>query len=238
MKKDVLFFVSAALILGSCSPKFYSPNTHNVPLLSEQGEVNLNVSGNGNQVEFQGAYAVTDGFAIQANGGLFIPSDLDNGDGGSAEFGEIGLGYFKPIAENFVFETYALAGYGNVENHLVSTVEVNPGTTGKISANLYRFGIQPSFGYKSDYFSAAVSSRFVNVSYNNVDGNLIYEDKDQEDYLNANSSNFMIEPAITLRGGFERFKLQFQYGYSINVTQSNFRQDNSHFTIGLNFNFK
>jgi hypothetical protein len=238
MKKDVLFFASVALILGSCSPKYYSPNTHNVPLLSEQGEINLNVSGNGNQVEFQGAYAVTDGFAIQANGGLFIPSDLDNGDGGSAEFGEIGLGYFRPITENWIFETYALAGFGKLENHLPSTMENNPGTTGKISANLYRFGIQPSFGYKSEYFSAAVSSRFVNVSYNKVDGSLIFENMDQEDYLNANSSNFMIEPALTIRGGFERFKLQVQYGYSINVTQSSFRQDNSHLTIGLNFNFK
>lgn len=237
MKRDALIFTSLALILASCSPKFYSPNTHNVPLISEQGETNLSVTGNANQVEFQGAYGVTDGFAIQASGGVFIPSDLDNGDGGSGNFGEIGLGYFKPITENWIFEAYGLAGYGTLENHFPSSIENNPGTTGKISANIFRFGVQPNFGYKSKHFSAAVSSRFVNVSYNQVNGSFIFENKDQEDYLNANSSNFMIEPALTIRGGFERFKLQVQYGYSINVTNSDFRQDNSHFTVGLNFNF-
>lgn len=237
MKRDALIFTSLALILASCSPKFYSPNTHNVPLISEQGETNLSLSGNVNQVEFQGAYGVTDGFAFQANGGVFIPSDLDNGDGGSGNFGEIGLGYFKPITENWIFEAYGLAGYGTLENHFPSSIENNPGTTGKISANIFRFGVQPNFGYKSKHFSAAVSSRFVNVSYNQVNGSFIFENKDQEDYLNANSSNFMIEPALTIRGGFERFKLQVQYGYSINVTNSDFRQDNSHFTVGLNFNF-
>ena len=233
-----LFFLVVGFGFASCSPKFYSPNTQNVPLISEKGETNLTLSGNGNQVEFQGAYGISENIALQANGGLFIPSDLDNGNGGSGKFLEFGGGYFKPLNNNLVFETYAIIGLGSFENHLLSATNSNPQTMGNISANLLRVGIQPNFGYKSKYFSAAVSSRIVNLSYSKEKGDLIFEGEHQADYLKNNSSNFLVEPALTIRGGLEKFKLQLQYGYSLNLSNSDFRQDNSFFTIGLNFNFK
>ena len=79
--KNYILVVFGAL-LTSCSPKFYTPNTQNVPLLSEKDETNLTLSGNVNQIEFQGSYAITNNMAIMANGGLFIPANLDNGNGG------------------------------------------------------------------------------------------------------------------------------------------------------------
>jgi len=237
-KKLILLVVGFGFGFASCSPKFYSPNTQNVPLISEKGETNLTLSGNGNQVEFQGAYGITENIAIQANGGLFIPVNLDNGNGGSGKFIEIGGGYFNPISKNWVFETYGILGIGSFENHLPTTKNDYPLTNGDISANILRVGVQPNFGYKSKYFSAAVSSRFVNLFYNNIKGNLKFENKNQQDYLNENSSNFLVEPAITLKGGFERLKLQVQYGYSINLSNNDFKQDKPYITLGVNFNFK
>ena len=172
-----------------------------------------------------------------ANGGLFIPSDLDNGNGGSGKFLEIGGGYFTPVSDHFVFETYGLIGFGGFENHLPSTTESQPSTQGNLSAKIFRVGIQPNFGFKSQYFSAALSSRFVNLNYNDIEGDLIFEDVNQVDYLTEHNSNFLIEPALTIRGGFEKIKLQVQYGYSFNLTNSDFRQDESILTVGLNFNF-
>jgi len=229
------------LIIGfvfmSCNPKFYTPNTQNVPLISEKGETDLTISGNGNQVEFQGAYGITNHFAVKLNGGLFIPTDGTNGNGGSGKFAEVAGGYFKPIGDNWVFETYGLIGYGSFENHLPSTIQANPATEGDISANIIRLGIQPNFGYKTKHFSAAVSSRFVNLSFNNIKGDLIYAGTDQTAYLKDNSSNFLVEPALTLKAGFEKIKLQMQYGYSYNLSNSAFRQDNVFVTIGLNYKF-
>src|SRR5690554_5521129 len=96
------------LIIGfvfmSCNPKFYTPNTQNVPLISEKGETDLTISGNGNQVEFQGAYGITNHFAVKLNGGLFIPTDGTNGNGGSGKFAEVAGGYFKPIGDNWFFK--------------------------------------------------------------------------------------------------------------------------------------
>ncbi len=232
-----LAFLFVGLGIASCSPKFYTPNTLNVPLISKKGESNLTLSGNDHQAEFQGAYGIANNIAVKANGGLFIPSDLDNGNGGSGKFIEFGGGYFNAINEHWVFETYGLLGFGNFENHLPSTKNDHPQTNGDISANILRVGIQPNFGYKSKYFSAAVSSRIVNLSYSNIKGDLIFEDVNQLNYLKDNSSNFLIEPAFTVRGGLEKFKLQLQFGYSLNLSNNDFRQDNSFLTLGLNFNF-
>lgn len=235
--KTLIILLSSAFIFAACSPKYYVPNTQNVPLISEKGETNVNVTGNGNQVEFQGAYGVSNAFAVQLNSGWYIPADLDNGNGGSGRFVEFGGGYFNTIRENWVLETYGIVGFGKFENHLPSTTMDSPQTNGDISANITRFGIQPNFGYKSKYFSAAISSRIVNLTYNNIDGDLIFENEDQVEYLKNNSSNFLIEPAITIKGGTEKIKLQLQYLYSANLTKSDFKQDNSLVSVGLNFKF-
>jgi hypothetical protein len=238
--KNLLLFIGFTTFLfctTSCNPKFYTPNTHNVPLLTEKGETNLSLSGNANQVEFLGAYGIGKNFAVVADGGLFIPKDLDNGDGGSGKFLEIGGGYFKPLDNHLVFEAYGLVGFGSVENHFPSTINSNPQTLGKISANILRIGIQPNFGYKTKYFSAAISARICNLSYNKIDGSLYYENEFQTDYLSKNSSNFLVEPALTIRGGLKKIKLQLQYGLSFNVSNADFRQDKNQLTVGLNFNF-
>ncbi len=226
------------IIAPACSPKYYTPNTQNVPLISEKGETNLTLSGNGNQVEFQGAYGVTENIAIKANGGLFIPPDLDNGNGGSGKFLEIGSGYFKPINEKVIFELYGVMGFGSFENHLVSTISTNPQTSGNISSNIFRIGVQPNIGFKGDHFTAAFSARLASLNYSNINGDLIFDKIDQSTYLKDNKSNFLIEPAITLKGGFEKIKIQVQLGYSINASNSDFKQDDLFLTAGLNFNFK
>jgi hypothetical protein len=126
-------------------------------------------------------------------------------------------------------------GTGSVENDLRSRATTNPTTTGVISANVLRYGIQPNFGFKSKYFSAAISSRIVNLNYSNIDGDLVYDGMSQRVYLDDNKSNFLFEPALTLRGGLERIKFQLQIGHSFNLSNSEFRQDNGYATVGLNF---
>ena len=132
---------------------------------------------------------------------------------------EVGGGYFTPISENFVFEAYGIVGIGTMENHFPASSGTNSESKGDISANVLRFGIQPNF------------------MYSNIDGDLIFNSENQIDYLNDNKSNFLLEPAITVRGGLEKFKLQLQYGYSYNLSNSDFQQDNSYLTVGLNYTF-
>ncbi len=226
------------LLLTNCNPIYYSPNSLNVPLLTSAGETNATVAGNTDQVEFQMAHAFSEKFAVLADGGLFIPKDLETGEGGSGKFLELGGGYLHPLSGNWVLEAYGLAGFGSFENHFP---EASPGpgspTVGDISASIFRWGVQPNFGFKSRYFSAAFSTRLVNVIYHNVEGDLIFNQVDQVDFLTENNSYWLAEPALTIRGGFEKIKLQAQLGLSYNITDPEFSQESSFITVGLNFNF-
>ena len=71
-----------------------------------------------------------------------------------------------------------------------------------------------------------------------LEGDLIFDEVNQVKYLEDNKSNLLIEPALTIRGGLEKVKLQLQYGYSLNLSNSDFTQDKGYLTLGLNFNLK
>ncbi|MBC7777913.1 MAG: hypothetical protein H7246_20940 [Phycisphaerae bacterium] len=239
MNKFLNLCIAISLFLSiGCSPKYYVPNTQNVPMVSAQGQTNLSVAGNGNQVEFQGAYGINDALALQINGGLVIPQEEDNGNGGSGKLIEGGLGYYSNINAGLLFDVYALIGFGSMKNDFPTTVPTYPNTTGKISAKMVRLGLQPSISYHQKYFSISGSARISSLSYNNVEGSLIFEDVDQVRYLEDNKSNFMIEPALTLRGGLEKLKVQIQLAKSFNLSNSSFKQDDTLLSVGLNFNFQ
>lgn len=231
----ILFFISALAITG-CSPKYYIPNTQNVPGISSKGQVSLSVVGNTNQTEFQGAYGITDKLAIQLNGG-FVPQKLDNGNSGSGKFVEGGLGYYHNFSDSWLFDTYALVGAGDVENSFPSTVSDYPGTSGKISANIFRCGLQPGLSFHKKYLTITGSARFSSLNYFGINGSLFFDEVNQQRYLESNNSSFLVEPALTLRTGFEKFKLQLQVLRSFNLTTPNFRQDYTLVSIGLHFNF-
>ena len=224
--------------MTGCNPIYYAPNSLNVPLFTEAGETNFTLAGNKRQAEFQGAYALTDNFALLVNGGLFARNNNERGNEGSGKFLEVGGGYLHPIDDNWVFEGYGLTGLGSVENHFNSD---SPGPitirTGDLSASLFRWGVQPNFGYRSRYFSAAISSRLVNLIYYDVEGDLMFDNVDQVIFLTENKSYLLAEPAITLRGEFENIKLQFQMGLSYNITDPKFLQETGFYTIGLHFAF-
>lgn len=234
--KSLLPLAALALFLGACTPYYYIPNTQNVPMVKEKGGNALVVAGNGNQFELQGAYGITDNLALQLNGGFVFPNDETDGDGGTGKIIEAGIGYYKNISPVLLFDVYALAGGGQMENHFPSTLSAYPATTGKISAGLARFSLQPSLSYHTKYFSVSASTRLSSLNYGNIKGSLIFGSEDQVVYLTDNKSNFLIEPALTLRAGLQRVKLQLQLLKSFNLSNSDFSQEEGLVTIGLHVN--
>lgn len=231
----ILFFISALAITG-CSPKYYVPNTQNVPAIGGKGQVNFTLAANSNQTELQAAVGITDKLAIQLNGG-YVPQKNSNGNSGTGKLIEGGLGYYHNFNDKWLFDTYLLAGGGTVENSFPSTVSDNPRTNGNISANLFRMGIQPGLTFRKRYFSMTGSARVSSLNYWDIDGNLVFEGDNQQTYLRNNNSNFLIEPALTLRTGFERLKFQLQIMRSFNLTNPGFKQDNTLVSVGLNLHF-
>lgn len=226
--KNFIFLLICTPLIG-CSPVYYVPNTQNVPVIKEKGQTNISFNINESEstegIEFQGAYGLTDKIALQFNADWVKSSDETSN--GSGYLFEIGPGYYKNLSKKFVFETYGLLGLGRLE------YEENNTNYQNINANFFRIGVQPSISFASKYFIASLSSRFSNLNYNSVNGN--YYDVE---YLKANNSQWLFEPALTLQLGFENVKLQLQYQHSVNLTDPNFIQDFELFSIGLKVNFR
>jgi hypothetical protein len=227
MKKIILllFFI----LLSGCGAVYYVPNTQNVPVIKEKGQTNLSLATNASEstdgFELQGAYGLTDKIAVQLNTDWV--SSSDGSSTGSGHLVELGVGYYKNLSKHFVFETYGLMGLGSTkyaDNYNNNSQE--------IKTNFFRLAVQPSISYSSKYFIASLSGRFANLNYNSVSGNY-YTDAD---YLKANNSFWLLEPALTLQAGFENVKLQLQFQISENLTDSNFSQDYSLVSLGLKVN--
>lgn len=235
---SILIGLAFIIITSACSPMFYSINSQNVPLLEAKGDGCLTVSGNTDIVGFQAAYGINDNVGLQLNGGIFIPKELDSGNRSSGKFIEGGLGYFKSFDNALTFETYGLFGIGSVENHLPATITVIT-APGELSGNILRYGIQPSLGYESNRFEAVISSRIVRLNYSTVEGFVNFEDAGQVDYFSADKSKFLIEPALTLRGGLDKIKVQVQIGYSLNMgkilDEKRYKHDKKFATVGLHY---
>lgn len=233
MEKMKLLIFVLCILSTACSPKFYVPNSQNVPMLQEKGQAIGTLSGNGDQVELQGAYAATNNLGVQVNTGFFIPQDEDKGSG-SGSFFELGAGYYTQLGDKFTFETYGLLGKGKLENRFWVT-NLDPNSFGKLNASLLRYGVQPSISFHTKHFGVGLSSRLLKLSYSNIEGDLIYRGDNQIDYLNENKSNFLAEPALTLRGGWEKIKMQLQIVGSFNSTNPDFKQDEGTVTMGVSY---
>ena len=224
--KNIIILLICAIVSG-CGPVYYVPNTQNVPVMKNKGQTNLSIGINSSEstdgFEFQGAYGLTDKFAIQLNTDWVKASDESSK--GSGHLIEFGPGYYKNLSKHFVFETYGLLGFGSLK------YENNYSSPQEISAKFLRIGLQPSISFSSKYFIASLSGRIANLNYNAVSGN--YSDVD---YLKTNNSFWLIEPALTLQAGFEDVKLQLQFQLSENLTDPNFIQDYSVFSLGLKVN--
>lgn len=232
------------IVMTSCSPKYYSPNTHNVPLISEKGELNVSTAITGADVtgvtgfELQGALGLTDNICTQLNIGT-LSSNYEN-DSGSASHLELGAGYYRNLSKHFIFETYGLLGFAKMD---IAMIPNNEGHTsiynknrGSLTSTILKKGAQANIGYRSKYFDLVASTKLSHVSHHSISGNLTYEGEHQGDYLRDNAQNIMLEPALTLRLGYKGVKFQIQTSRSTNLTNPDFRQVRSMTSLGASIN--
>ncbi len=226
------------IFLCSCNPVYYIPTTQNVSLIHQKGQIKLAIAANSDQIDVNGAYGIMKGLGFQLNGSLVFPKEEKKGNGGSGNLFEAGLGYYYNISPSFLFDTYALVGFGNMENHFIYDQSSNTNLGGDLSAKLLRIGIQPGISYHEKYGSISGTVRISNLEYSAIKGDLEYNGDDQLSYLNKNKSNIIVEPAITLRGGLENIKLQMQALVSVNTCNRGFYQQKITLSMGLSYQFR
>lgn len=246
-------FIMYTVLFYSCSPNFYVPNQQHVPGFTSQGQTKLSASlvlNPDNDVkggDVQLAHSITDRTAILFNVNKYygynkssqfhgFPFGSNNYDlGGSGHALEVGYGYFKANDSRVITEVYGFASLASFCNN-THLGDLNGNFKGKFT----RLAIQPSITYKTKYFEAALSSRINHLHYYKIRGQ--YELYDE--LLENTPDNFFFEPAITLRIGFNRVKLQLQYQYSYWLNSNKLNENNNevkypftkmNFTLGLKF---
>jgi hypothetical protein len=208
MTLKIVSVFSLSLLLQSCA-MLYLPNMANVPLLIEQGNLMISANTGFTGYNFQGSYAINNMFFAYLNGAYAF----DRGDSSffnRSSLGEFGFGYYKVLdpKKTVVFESSAGYGYASVDDK-----GLQGNFYGHISSNYHKFYIQPSIGASTDYFEAALTTRFTTLKYFNF-----------KDFVNPIQSKdyypgvcAYIEPIATLRAGYKYVKLQIQVGFSLSI---------------------
>ncbi len=256
------------ILISSCyTPRYmYSPAAHNVPVLVKQGDSKLaanyssDLSGNpftstdgarerkkSEGYDLQGAVAVTNHFAIQAN--YFNRTERNKGDEGNLDnsvinyrrkLTEFGLGYFSSIhrRDKVMFQVFAGAGKGHFKFTDVGNDLNSIPYTRFHQADIIKFYVQPAFTFRvRDNFALSVSSRHSFINFSNIRTD--YSPLELQDYqledLEFGYRAFW-EPGFTNTIGFNKLpglKLEYQLSTALLVSQRTIDYRSFNFSLGL-----
>ncbi len=264
--KSQLHLLASAFVLSitfsSCTLfRFaYSPTVQQIPAFKEKGESRITaiaastLTGTESSYSLQGAYAVSNHFALTAawNGSLRSQDELTTGNGSRTTSTEIvkynrrtaefGAGVFYPISKNkqVFFELYG--GYGFGMNDISDNVATNSGPNGFHNSKTNKYYFQPSLSFHpGNNFTLSTVLRFTSIGYNNIKTS--YDNTELETYklleLGRNRL-FFVEPALMTSFGFESapwFRIQAQLNFSLLTgnTDSRTSYRSNYFSVGFQF---
>lgn len=257
MKKPfILYIVIFAGFFCSCQHYYYVPNVQNVPLFKEKNEASVcgvqSINIDYSNSEVMGAYSVTDNIAVISNFMTVNDNDDYPYNKGNGFYGEGAVGYYKELDENASVEVFT--GFGLSKQHHLYGKSVYDGNTGTNrvinfgTSDLYfrKYFIQPEIGFTYGAFDVALSARICCLSFYKINNQILGDSvvkyyPDRTKYFNvddiaAQRFYYLLEPALTVRGGWKFIKLQLQVVCPISLVQPSplYLKDKS-ITIGVYF---
>jgi hypothetical protein len=247
VKKRDLSLLTIIFLLTGCNHYYYVQPVHNVPMLKEKND--FRVSGTYEIdyepycIELQAAYAVTGKIGIiadfmAAKGGTI--SDLENW--GKGTYFDAGVGFFNPVKQHGIFEIYSGMGSSSQHHNYISydnpLGETFSGTSDLAFTKIF---LQPSIGLSYEHFEVVASTRINMLNYNRVINN-VNQQLEQDEYeelisLNTKKSYLFIEPALTVRAGWENLKIQLQAATASYLNNREYPFEQNHISIGLILGF-
>ncbi|MCB0762094.1 MAG: hypothetical protein KDC12_11280 [Flavobacteriales bacterium] len=232
--KNVLFALCATLIITSCTPPLYIPNTPQMPTLSEQGEIEVGAAMGNGGLNVQAAGAATDKIGITLAGTTNFRSTLDSS---YHHFGEVGVGFtqlwknadhdtrIRPLLT--VFTGFGTGITGGVRD--ASSTENGQVNYGYGAYN--RYYLQLGSGFSQKFIDFTVVTRFSYVRFTALTTE--YDFRTTGDF-----DNFFVEPALGVKVGGERLKFMAAMGFSVSMQSSSkvaFRQQPFFGSVGLHY---
>ncbi len=240
LQKVTLFL---SVLLSGCIHTYYVSNVQNVPLFLEQNELRLSGSlGLGSRsisTGLQAAFSPTSNIGVMAN--FMSAKGVEESDNswGKGNYIDGAIGYYKPFSKSGVFEIYGGFG-GSSQRHkyrnerIDSHPDINDGGTASLS--FIKLFIQPDIGFTFNHFDFVFSTRFNRISFNKVNYQIDKTLSDEYQTLNSiklQKNYLLVEPALTIRGGWENLKVQVQ---ASKISRPNFNVsyfDGFNISVGL-----
>lgn len=249
---NILTLLALSLFTASCSRYYYKPTGVNVPLLTKQGDVHLDVNGSFSSESYNNGNSYsTNIIGVEASGspinylGLManyysynfstaIPDPASGNVNARATLADFGVGGYYAAGGGkikMVVDLYGGWGLGNIRSD--------------INADVTRMFMQPGIGMRSPWFDVAFTPRIVSVGYHNFSSNgrsnTYLEQQGLIDYAGNRFDNrryTFFEPTITMRAGYKFAKMQLQYVMSAPMTAKSWDHSPGRFSIGFYFSLE
>lgn len=230
MKSIVIaLFLGVILLLSSCSP-LYVPNSVNIPLLKNEGDLNFGANAGENGFDLQASMAVTDQVALMCNFSLQNSNDKNH----KHHFFEGGAGYYHHTSKILIFESYAGAGYGKAEAREPLGTFENPSPNIE-TANYFKTFLQFNLGLTMDYFDAGISTRFCYLNFHNFE-TFVYRAIPYGPDLGKTRTAALVESVLFIRVGGKNIKFNSQIGALTPLHKSEYLSVNPWIlNVGLSF---
>jgi len=225
-----------SILLQACNTA-YVPNTVNVPLMRNANEARIYADP---KINVQASYAITNEIGVMASAHIVTERTNDSNAAviqrGSGSQYEAGIGYQKMLMQNvitsgdLVGEVYVGGGFGSLRFDNVADNK-----SYEVSAT--KIFLQPSLGFSHQYIEVAFTPRVVALMYGEPTTQYTDAELDIKELPNRSMPmHWFIEPAITVRGGIQEVKLQFQIGQSFQLSSTALAHEKLILVVGASFN--
>jgi hypothetical protein len=238
MRQKLFLLLILPPLLAGCGHYYHATSTHNVPMFREKNELHASASIAGNDesygYEAQAAYSLTNHVGIMTNYMNVRGGSETDRDFGKGQYIDFAAGYFHPLNKYTTYEVFGGIAGSNQYHEFTNFTGIYEGAARLRFTKVF---IQGGYGLTFDYFNVIGSIRFGGLNFHDISCSPDANQFVQEDMTELKKkTHFIIEPAITVRGGWTYVKAQFQVAYADYLnSQDNFIVEPFHMSFGLYF---
>ena len=224
--------VACIVLLNACSHTYYIPHAQNLALFKQKGDFKIcGIAGGGDYIstcELQSAYAITNNVAIAANFMQFAAGTESQGT-----YKDVAVAYYLKPVEKLRFEIFG--GYGIGRQHHDYSEILSP--NGSADLSYRKFYVQPALGWMGDGVDLIFSMRIAEIDFYEVENNVNRKSFYYSELVDIEQSRrpSFIQPALTLRLGWQYIKVQCQVQRSFHLGSNTYLYDRYNVGLGLQF---
>lgn len=215
--------------LAGCS-RIHVPSSHNAPLFERAGETRIQASAGTHGLDFQGAHALTDRFAVIGGGSFSVGGQRINSHQYVEAAGGIYSARMGHLANRGVFraEAFGGAGFGRAAGQTTLRLGEDE-LEERLAATYWKPFVQADLGVARSAFDAGLSTRLAYTRH------AFRDPPDLEVPADVDGDVWTVEPAFFVRYALRDFHLQAQIGAAVPIDESDVDVQPVLFGVGVQY---